>query len=66
MSDARRTIAATVPLTSRSIVERAEKTRVEYPREVSFAARILVWATTGLASWALVAFVVAGIWWLVT
>jgi hypothetical protein len=47
-------------------VERAEETSVEYPREVSFAAGILVWATTVLASWALVAFVVAGIWWLVT
>ena len=47
-------------------MERAEETSVEYPREVSFAAGILVWATTVLASWALVAFVVAGIWWLVT
>jgi hypothetical protein len=45
---------------------RGDETSVDYPREVSFAAGIFVWATTVLASWVFVGFVVAGIWWLVT
>lgn len=39
---------------------------VQYPREVSFAAGICLWAAGVLASWALLGFVVAGVWWLVT
>jgi hypothetical protein len=53
-------------MTQRSVVGRVEETSVEYPREVSLAAGIFVWATTVLASWALVGFLIAGIWWLVT
>ncbi len=39
---------------------------VGYPREVSSAAVVGIWAATVLASWMLVVFLVAGIWWLVT
>jgi len=38
----------------------------EYPPEAPFVAMVGLWVATLLASWALVALTVVGIWWLVT
>jgi hypothetical protein len=48
------------------VVLGGDEVSVAYPREVSNAAVACVWAATLLASWALVGFAVAGIWWLAT
>jgi len=47
-------------------MERGDAVSIEYPRETPFGAVIYVWAATALASWVLVGFVVAGVWWIVT
>lgn len=38
----------------------------EYPRGTPFLAVICFWVASLLASWVLVGFMVAGIWWLFT
>lgn len=48
------------------VMERGDAVSIEYPRETPFGAVIYVWAATALASWVLVGFVVAGVWWIVT
>jgi hypothetical protein len=47
-------------------VARGDEVSVGYTREVSSAAVVCFWVASVLASWALVGFVVAAIWWLAT
>jgi hypothetical protein len=48
------------------VLARGDEVSVAYRHELSNAAVAWVWAATLLASWALVGFVVAAIWWLAT
>lgn len=58
--------ARTIAISQEPRVARGNDVSVGYPREVSSAAVVGIWAATVLASWMLVVFLVAGIWWLVT
>ena len=56
----------TIAVFQKPTVASGNDVSVGYPREVSSAAVVGIWAATVLASWMLVVFLVAGIWWLVT
>lgn len=56
----------TIAISQKPRVARGNDVSVGYPREVSSAAVVGIWAATVIASWMLVGFVVVGIWWLVT
>ncbi|CAN5758426.1 hypothetical protein BH20ACT14_BH20ACT14_13850 [soil metagenome] len=65
LSETGRTIPC-IPTTqaNREVTETSNGLSAEYPRGTPFVAVICFWVASLLASWVLVGFVVAGIWWL--
>ena len=51
---------------NRSVTRRGDDLSVDYQREAPLGAVVFFWAASLIASWMLLALVVAGIWWVVT